>query len=98
MSARGIVDAYEKPVTVWGFDDLKNDLKPAWIGLKGSAFIIAINKDESCPMMKIADLGIVGDLHVIVPKLKVFVPAKDSLLGRLSYKPGCVIMDKKYLA
>lgn len=36
MTVKGIVDAYEKPVTVWGFDDLKNDLNPDWIGLKGS--------------------------------------------------------------
>lgn len=36
MSVGGIVDAYEKSVTVWGFDDLKNDLNPDWIGLKGS--------------------------------------------------------------
>lgn len=38
-------------------------------GMEDSDFIIAINKDESCPMMKLADLGIQGDLHVIVPKL-----------------------------
>lgn len=38
-------------------------------GMENSEFIVAINKDESCPMMKIADLGIVGDLKVIVPKL-----------------------------
>lgn len=36
MHVGGIVDAYEKSVTVWGFDDLKNDLNPEWIGLKGS--------------------------------------------------------------
>ena len=36
MSVRGIVDAYEKDITVWGFDDLKHDLNPEWIGLKGS--------------------------------------------------------------
>ena len=36
MHAGGIVDAYQKEVTVWGFDDLKNDLNPEWIGLKGS--------------------------------------------------------------
>ena len=36
MTVKGIVDAYEKPVTVWGFDDLKDDLNPDWIGLKGS--------------------------------------------------------------
>jgi len=38
-------------------------------GMEGSEFILAINKDASCPMMKAADLGIVGDLKVIVPKL-----------------------------
>lgn len=37
-------------------------------GMEGSEFVIAINKDETCPMMKLADLGIVGDLHVIVPQ------------------------------
>ena len=36
MSVSGIVEAYQKPVTVWGFDDLKDDLNPEWIGLKGS--------------------------------------------------------------
>lgn len=36
MHAGGIVDAYGKEITVWGFDDLKNDLNPDWIGLKGS--------------------------------------------------------------
>ena len=43
--------------------------------MEGSEFIIAINKDESCPMMKIADLGIVGDLHAIVPKLTEAIKA-----------------------
>jgi len=36
MHAGGIVDAYNKEIKVWGFDDLKNDLNPEWIGLKGS--------------------------------------------------------------
>ena len=36
MSTYGIVDAYKKEIAVWGFEDLKNDLNPAWIGLKGS--------------------------------------------------------------
>jgi len=44
-------------------------------GMESSEFIIAINKDESCPMMKIADLGIVGDLKVIVPKLTEAIKA-----------------------
>ena len=44
-------------------------------GMESSEFIIAINKDEACPMMKIADLGIVGDLKVIIPKLTEAVKA-----------------------
>ena len=36
MSVAGIVDAYNSEVKVWGFDDLKNDLNPDYIGLKGS--------------------------------------------------------------
>lgn len=38
-------------------------------GMEDSEFIVAINKDETCPMMKLADLGVVGDLKLIVPKL-----------------------------
>lgn len=38
-------------------------------GMEDSEYIIAINKDESCPMMQLADLGVVGDLHKVVPKL-----------------------------
>ena len=36
MHVGGIVDAYNTEITVWGFEDLKNDLNPEWIGLKGS--------------------------------------------------------------
>ena len=36
MHAGKIVDAYNTEIPVWGFDDLKNDLNPEWIGLKGS--------------------------------------------------------------
>lgn len=44
-------------------------------GMESSECIIAINTDENCPMMKIADLGIVGDLKVIVPKLTEAIKA-----------------------
>ena len=36
MHAGGIVDAYNAEIKVWGFDDLKDDMNPEWIGLKGS--------------------------------------------------------------
>ena len=38
-------------------------------GMEESEFIVAINKEESAPIFGICDLGIVGDLNKIVPKL-----------------------------
>ena len=39
------------------------------VGMKGSKNIIAINKDAEAPIFSIADLGIVGDVHKVLPKL-----------------------------
>ncbi|MFA5774260.1 MAG: electron transfer flavoprotein subunit alpha/FixB family protein [Ilumatobacteraceae bacterium] len=39
------------------------------VGMKGSKNIIAINKDKEAPIFGIADLGIIGDVHKVIPKL-----------------------------
>ena len=39
------------------------------VGMKGSKNIIAINKDKEAPIFGVSDLGIVGDVHKVLPKL-----------------------------
>jgi electron transfer flavoprotein alpha subunit len=39
------------------------------VGMKGSKNIIAINKDAEAPIFSVSDLGIVGDVHKVLPKL-----------------------------
>ena len=41
--------------------------------MQSSGTIIAINKDANAPIFEFSDLGVVGDLNAIVPKLTELV-------------------------
>jgi electron transfer flavoprotein alpha subunit len=46
------------------------------VGMQSSENIVAINKDSNAPIFEFSDLGIVGDLNKILPKLTEAVKAK----------------------
>jgi len=46
------------------------------VGMQSSENIVAINKDDNAPIFEFSDLGIVGDLNKILPKLTEAIKAK----------------------
>jgi len=46
------------------------------VGMQNSEAILAVNKDPNAPIFEFCDLGIVGDLHKILPKLTEAINAK----------------------
>jgi electron transfer flavoprotein alpha subunit len=48
------------------------------VGMQSSENILAINKDPNAPIFEFCDLGVVGDLHKILPKLTEAVKVKKS--------------------
>ena len=48
------------------------------VGMQSSGTIVAINKDANAPIFEFSDLGVVGDVHQIVPELTELVRARRS--------------------
>ena len=49
------------------------------VGMQGSGVIIAINKDPNAPIFEFSDLGVVADVHEVVPTLTELVRARRGL-------------------
>ena len=47
------------------------------VGMQSSGTIVAINKDANAPIFEFSDLGVVGDVHAIVPKLTELIRARQ---------------------
>jgi len=66
-------------------------------GMEGSECVIAINKNDTAPIFDVADVGIVGDVKVIVPKLtealKKFNAANEINDFKYRNKTKCVACD-----
>ena len=48
------------------------------VGMQGAGAIVAINKDKNAPIFDYCDLGVVGDLFEIVPKLTELVRSRNA--------------------
>jgi len=48
------------------------------VGMQASGTIVAINKDANAPIFEFCDLGVVGDVNVVVPRLTELVRARKS--------------------
>lgn len=48
------------------------------VGMQSSNVIVSINKDANAPIFEFSDLGVVGDVHEIVPKLTELIRQRKS--------------------
>jgi electron transfer flavoprotein alpha subunit len=51
------------------------------VGMQSSENIVAINKDPNAPIFEYSDLGVVGDLNKILPKLTDAIKARKNGAG-----------------
>ena len=49
-----------------------------FVGMSGSGYIVAINKDEDAPIFDVADVGIVGNVTDILPLMIEEIRARKS--------------------
>jgi electron transfer flavoprotein alpha subunit len=47
------------------------------VGMQSSNVIVSINKDANAPIFEFSDLGVVGDVHEIVPKLTELIKQRN---------------------
>lgn len=52
-------------------------------GMEESDLIIAVNKNDGAPIFTVADLGIVGDLNAVVPKLTELIKQEKALKAEI---------------
>ena len=48
------------------------------VGMQSASVIVSINKDPNAPIFDFSDLGVVGDLHEVVPKLTELIRQRRS--------------------
>ncbi len=72
MHARGVVEAYEKEIKVYGFEELKDALNPEHIGLKGSPTNVfrSFTKQAKGQGTVYADLSVDEFVQIIIDKME----------------------------
>jgi electron transfer flavoprotein alpha subunit len=75
-ATRAVVDAGWYPYAAQIGQTGKTGAIQDKVGMQSSENIVAINKDANAPIFEFSDLGIVGDLNKIVPKLTEAIKAK----------------------